>query len=103
MKQAVIYEVSAAVPPVRKREFEDWLRGHIPEVLAVPGFKRASLWEVQGDTPSWVVQYEVESRQALQRYLDEDAERMRQDGLRRFGEDLLATRRIYLNPTTFTP
>ena len=95
----VIYEVNVAVDPGVADAYAAWLAPHIGEVLAVPGFVSADWWAVEADGDDrprvrWCVQYRVESRGALQAYFDEHAERLRGDGLARFGGRFQATRRI---------
>lgn len=95
----VIYEVNLTVDVDVAAAYAAWLAPHIAEVLAVPGFQTARWFEVEPDDPSdgrrqWVVQYRVESREALQAYFDDHAARLRGDGLDRFGGRFTATRRV---------
>ena len=95
----VIYEVNVAVDAEVADAYAAWLAPHIDEVLAVPGFVSAEWWAVEPDGAArqraeWCVRYRVESRDALQAYFDEHAERLRGDGLARFGGRFQATRRI---------
>jgi hypothetical protein len=101
----VIYEVRLEVDEVIVAEVDVWLREHIVEMLRLPGFTAA---EILDDAPLPVpaddkvrrtVQYQVESRDALTRYLREQAPRMREAGAQRFGERMQATRRV-LQPIT---
>ncbi len=68
------------------REVEEWLReGHIQAVLAC-GAVRADL--VLPDEPgvhALEVRYVFATREDYERYVSEDAPRLREDGLRRFG------------------
>ena len=97
----VVYEVNLAVRPAAASAYADWLAPHIDRVLAVPGFVSADWWAVEPDgdrTPDdpvrWCVQYRVESRAALESYVAEHAERLRGEGLERFGGQFTATRRV---------
>ncbi len=97
----VIYEVNLAIDADVADAYAAWLAPHIDEVLAVPGFGSAEWWAVEADGEDrqrvrWCVQYRVESREALQDYFDEHAERLRGDGLARFGGRFDAARRILL-------
>ena len=98
----VVYEVNLAVDADVAGAYAAWLGPHIDEVLAVPGFVSAEWWAVEADPAAppaggrvrWCVQYRVESRAALQAYVDEHAERLRGDGLSRFGGRFEASRRV---------
>ena len=105
----VVYEVNLAVDADVADDYAAWLGPHIDEVLAVPGFVSAEWWTVEGATSGegdsgeaapprvrWSVQYRVESREALQTYFDVHAERLRGDGLARFGGRFEASRRVLL-------
>src|SRR5262245_61204892 len=101
----VTYEVRLEVDESIVDEVDVWLREHIVEMLRLPGFTAA---EILDDAPLPVpaddkvrrtVQYQVESRDALTRYLREHAPRMREAGAKRFGDRMQATRRV-LQPIT---
>ena len=65
--------------------YSAWLGPHVGEVLAVTGFVSAEWWAVEADPAAppgdgrvrWCVQYRVESRAALQAYVDRYAARLR--------------------------
>lgn len=94
----VIYEVNVVVQPEIAEEYPPWLYAHVEAMLTLPGFVAGTVLreEYEGTEQRFVVHYRVESRQALERYFSEHAERMRSDGLRRFGNKMSATRRILL-------
>jgi hypothetical protein len=101
----VTYEVRLEVDESIVAEVDVWLREHIVEMLRLPGFNSA---EILDDAPLPVpaddkvrrtVQYQVESRDALTRYLREYAPKMREAGVKRFGDRMRATRRV-LQPIT---
>lgn len=97
----VIYEVNLTVDADVADAYAAWLRSHIEEVLSVEGFTSAHWWTVEPDgdvvSPvSWCVQYHVESRVALAAYFRDHAERLRGDGLARFGGRFEASRRVLL-------
>ncbi len=94
---AVIYEVSVHVPAALAESYLAWLREHIGQMLALPGFEEAALEAICDDPPAqrgWCVRYRLRDRQALEDYLREHAPRMRADGVARFGDALRAQRRI---------
>ena len=99
---AVFYVVRVEVAPDSERAWNDWNTArHIPEVLAEPGFVRATKWRAEGAAKNgWVeywIQYELESREALEAYLTGDAvKRLRNDQLARFGPGVRLSRAILL-------
>lgn len=98
MASTIIYEVSCVVSPEVAEPFAAWLRHHVPEVAALPGFLEGRWGEVVGGSRdgarTFVCWYRLADAAAMERYLADDAPRMRADGLRRFGERYTATRRV---------
>ncbi len=92
----LLYEVNTQVEAIVTDAFRDWLESHMAEMLAIDGFVAAEMFET--DAPEgyacFVAHYRLLDRAALDRYLAEDAPRMRGDGTRRFGEKMTATRRV---------
>ncbi|MEN0045136.1 MAG: DUF4286 family protein, partial [Pseudomonadota bacterium] len=83
-----------------------WLPEHIDEMLALPGFIEAQYFDPQRDDDGrWAhtVQYVLSSRDALDAYLENDAPRMRQDGIDRFGDAMSSSRNIREVVNTGTP
>lgn len=101
----VIYEVTLTIDAAIAGEFDEWLGGHVLEMVHLPGFLDADI--EHADPPDdghavRVARYRVESRLALERYYAEHAERMRAAGIDRFGRRFSATRRI-LEPAADDP
>ena len=95
----VIYEVNIEVDAAAHDDYRVWLRTHIAEILALPGFTGAKLFEVLEPPPSagrvgLCVQYALKDRAVLDDYLRDHAPRLRADGVARFGDRFQATRRI---------
>ena len=95
----VIYEVNIEVDAAAHDKYRVWLRDHIAEILALPGFAGAKLFEVLEPPPSagrigLCVQYALKDRAALDEYLRDHAPRLRADGVARFGDRFQATRRV---------
>ncbi|GAA4790697.1 DUF4286 family protein [Lysobacter hankyongensis] len=95
----VIYEVNIEVDAAAHDEYRVWLRDHIAEILALPGFKGAKVFEVLEPPPSagrigLCVQYALQDRAALDAYLRDHAPRLRADGMARFGDRFQASRRV---------
>ncbi|MFU8831172.1 MAG: DUF4286 family protein [Wenzhouxiangella sp.] len=94
---SVIYEVNLQADPAIAADFAIWLRGHIDEMVALPGFVGAEICreEKSGElAPAWSVRYHLSSRAALEDYFNNHAEQMRSQGLERFGSQFTASRRI---------
>lgn len=93
----IIYEVNLFVKHAVAEDFRIWLTDHIEEMVGLPWFESAAAYEsdATSDTETaFVAQYVLADEQALQRYFETDAPRMRQDGPSRFGADMRATRRV---------
>ena len=94
----VLYEVECTLlDPDIVPEFDAWLTEHARAVASCDGFTGA---EIQlpdrdaGDHPVRRTQYRLESRAALERYLAEDAPRLRADAAARFGDRIAYERRV---------
>lgn len=98
-RTGVLYEVNIEVDASAHEEYRAWLRDHIAEILALPGFTGAKLFEVL-DPPASAgriglcVQYALKDQAALDDYLREHAPRLRSDGMARFGGRFEASRRV---------
>lgn len=92
----LLYEVNVQVDAALAAAYRDWLEQHVSEMLTFDGFVRASIFEAAPEEgfERFVVHYYVARQADLDRYLAEDAPRMRADGTRRFGDRMQATRRV---------
>lgn len=95
----IVYEVNIEVDASAHDDYRIWLRDHIADILALPGFTGAKMFEVLDPLPSagrigLCVQYALKERAYLDDYLRDHASRLRAEGLARFGDRFLATRRI---------
>lgn len=103
----VVYEVSLEVDAAIEAEYLAWLRAHIDEICALPGFLGAQWLRVEEPAAAagrfgLCVQYRLRDRAALEDYLREHAPRLRADGVARFGGRFQASRRI-LQPLVLWP
>lgn len=95
----IVYEVNIEVREERYADYRAWLAVHVDEMLALPGFVAAEILE-QREPPSpdntrmLTVHYRLVDDAALQRYLADHAPRMREQGVRQFGDAFTATRRV---------
>ncbi|HET7924869.1 MAG TPA: DUF4286 family protein [Rhodanobacteraceae bacterium] len=95
----IVYEVNLDVRADIYAEYRAWLASHVGEILAMPGFVSAEIFDVQDPAPSQgrralTVCYRLADQASLDRYFAEHAPRLREDGRRRFGGAFNATRRV---------
>lgn len=97
LPRPVIYEVSLRIAPELAAEYDDWLRGHVADMLDLPGFLGAEIFTPEtatGNAAQRIVQYRLHDRSALDKYLHDHAPRMRAEGVARFGDRVVAERRV---------
>ncbi|TJY37742.1 DUF4286 family protein [Pontimicrobium aquaticum] len=92
----IIYNVTVNIDESIHQEWLNWIKLHIPKVLATGKFVEAKLTRVlveeeMGGT-TYSVQYKAISREALDSYYAHDANRLRDEGLKRFADKMLAFR-----------
>lgn len=94
----LIYEVNVEVREDRATEYRAWLEEHIPAVVRAGGFTKATLFEPREPaSPGYralTTHYEIETDEALDRYIREHAPALRNDATKRFGDSFRATRRV---------
>jgi len=91
----IIYNVTINIDKSISTEWLKWIKEHIPQVLATGKFKEAKLTKVlvdDEDADTYSIQYRAHNRAALDSYYAEDAERLKKDGLQRFGDKMLSFR-----------
>ena len=95
----IIYEVNLNIDREIYFEYKLWLMEHVKEMLQFPGFMQAILLKQEQDDVSdqekLTVQYQLESREYLEKYFIECAPKMREEGIRRFKDKFSATRRVF--------
>lgn len=100
----VVYEVNLEFDVAISAAYRAWLKGHVAELLSLPGFVAAQVHEVADPLPTagrqgLCVRYQVESQAALDTYMRDHAPRLRAEGLERFGEEGVRIRRRVLRDT----
>ena len=95
----VVYEVNIDLDAGIEAEYRAWLRHHVAEILALPGFLDARVFDVIDPPPApgriaLCTQYLLRDEAALQAYFDRHAARLRGDGSARFDGSFNASRRI---------
>ena len=92
----IIYNVTINVDETIHTEWREWMKTHIPQVHATGLFTKALFTKVlvkedMGGT-TYSVQYHANSKNALLQYQNEFASKLQADGLKRFGDKMLAFR-----------
>ena len=95
----IVYEVNLFVRREIEAEYRAWLDAHVQEIVALPGFLGAEVFERREPAPAegelaLCTQYRLRDAAALDDYLREHAPRLRADGLARFGDGFRAERRV---------
>jgi hypothetical protein len=101
---ALLYEVDVEADAAIAGPFDMWLRDHIADVLALPGFLSAEILEAEPADPSRVrrvVQYRLRDQDALETYLRDQAPLLRRQGEERFGDRFRAGRRVLTHREEF--
>lgn len=91
----IIYNVTLNIDKTITKEWLEWIKEHIPQVLATGKFTEAKLTKVlveDDETDTYSVQYRAHSRAALDAYYTEDAEKLKKEGLQRFADKMLSFR-----------
>lgn len=92
----IIYNVTVNIDESVHDEWLIWIKAHIPQVLGTGKFEKATLSQVLVEEDmggiTYSIQYRSYSREALNAYYREDAERLRNDGIKKFADKMLAFR-----------
>ena len=92
----IIYNITANVDDSIHEEWLTWIKEHIPQVLATGKFTEAKLTKVLVEEEmggiTYSIQYRAKSREDLDNYYQNDAERLRSEGLMKFADKMLAFR-----------
>lgn len=98
MSMSIVYEVTLDIDAAIANEYRAWLNRHTGELLALPGFLDARILDLlEPAAPGRIglcVQYTLRDRAAYEGYLRDHAERVRANGIARFGDRFTATRRL---------
>lgn len=91
----IIYNVTINIAESIHDEWLIWIKEHIPQVLATGKFEKATLTKVlvkEDEGHTYSVQYRSYSRAALDAYHREDAEKLKEEGMKKFADKMLAFR-----------
>ena len=93
----ILYNVTTNIDESIHDLWLNWMKSkHIKEVLATGKFTSARmvrvLVEVEMGVKTYAVQYTTDSMETLQKYYDEDAPKLREEGAMLFGDKMLSFR-----------
>jgi hypothetical protein len=89
----VTYEVTAVVESSHVADYEKYIRGHIPDLLATGCFASASF--DQAAPGQYRVRYRSKTREDLDRYLRDHAQRLRADFSKHFPSGVTISREVW--------
>lgn len=93
---SIIYNVTINIDDSVHEQWLLWIKEHIPKVLATGKFESAKLTKILVEEElggqSYSVQYQSYSRETLDAYYREDAEKLKAEGLKLFADKMLAFR-----------
>lgn len=97
------YLVELELDAALRDEYLAWLRGHVQEMLALPGFVDAVVLTRTEPPPAagrvvLVTEYRLRDRAAFENYLALHAARMRAASGARFGDQVRASRQVLEDP-----
>ena len=91
-----IYNVTINIEESVHKEWITWMKSHISEVLNTGRFLSAKLTQVLVDEEmggvTYSVQYTAATREDLDDYYKYDADKLRNDGLKKFADKMLTFR-----------
>ncbi|MDG2447650.1 MAG: DUF4286 family protein [Flavobacteriaceae bacterium] len=92
----IIYNVTVNIEESIHDEWLEWIKNHIPQVLATGKFIDARLTKVLVEEEmggaTYAIQYKAKSREALESYYQNDAADLKQEGFIKFADKMLAFR-----------
>ncbi len=93
----IIYNITVNIDDSVHQEWLEWMKtDHIPKVLSTGKFEKATLSQVLVEEDmggqTYSIQYRSYSREALEAYYKEDADGLRQEGIAKFADKMLAVR-----------
>ena len=91
-----IYNVTINIDDSTHNEWLNWIESHITAILNTGKFTSAKLTEVLVEEEmggkTYSIQYSAKTREDLNDYYKEDADRFRSDSVKKFGDKMLAFR-----------
>jgi hypothetical protein len=94
----IVYNVTVKVDNSIINAWLEWIEIHMPEVIQTGCFESYSFFELlepkTDEDRTFVVQYFAKSQEDYQRYVDEFAPKLREEGIEKFGDKFVAFRTI---------
>jgi len=92
-----IYNVTINIDEAVEKQWLHWMQEeHIPDMLATGKFTEAKMCQVMVKEDlggiTYSIQYTTDSKETLERYFKEDANRLRQEGVKLFANKFVAFR-----------
>lgn len=91
-----IYNITANIDESIHEKWLTWIKAHIPQVLGTGKFEKATLTKVLVEEDmggvTYSIQYKSYSREALDKFYEEDAPKFRDEALKLFADKMLAFR-----------
>ncbi len=91
-----IYNITLNIDKSIHNEWLGWIESHITDVLATGYFSSAKLTEVlvtdDDGATTYSIQYRAKTRKNLDKYYQFNADKLRVEGLKKFGDKMLAFR-----------
>lgn len=92
----IIYNITANIDQSIHDDWLIWIKEHIPQVLATGKFSEAKLTKIlveeeMGGT-SYSIQFKAISREALDDYYTNDADKLREEATAKFADKMLTFR-----------
>lgn len=104
-----LYEVNLEVQESVAMQFSEWLPKHIEEMLSFDGFISAHWYKRENAEENntnlvclWTIHYQLLSKDHFSQYLSQHAQRMRQEGVDKFGVQFTATRRLLYHTAEYS-
>jgi len=97
----VFYQVDLKINSDVILDFDDWLKDHVQAMLSLPGFLSASV-DIPDKTITFyqyrTVKFRLNTKEDLDNYFDNHAERMRAEVDKRFKSSYSAKRKVFVIP-----
>lgn len=99
----IIYTVELEMDVALREAYLPWLRGHVAEMLTLPGFVDAEILVRTEPPPAagrcvFTTHYRLRDRAAFDDYVAHDAARMRAASAARFGDRVRSSRQLLETP-----
>ena len=92
----LIYEVKLEfIDTTIYSSFLFWLKEHTLQMLTFKGFEKAQIKDTFNEDTSITVRYHILSEESLDSYIKNHSKKMRDEGLKLFGNSFKTSRKVY--------